>query len=76
MKILIGTCINNPFSSVNKLCNVIDKGRPLSRKRFFEECDVEEETRSLMKEYPHDFRFYQYKDIFFYTWSSIEHFYK
>ena len=76
MKEFIGTCVENPFGTVSKLNAIIDKGCKVSRKRFFETCDLLDEEKNVMRQYPNDFRFYVSGKIWFYEWSCIEHFYQ
>ncbi len=77
MKELIGTCVNNPFRTLDRLNSVIDKSIPITRGCFLNRCNVETETKTLMKQYPNDFEYYHSTNgIAFYVWSTIEHFYK
>ena len=75
MKHFIGTCVDNPFHSVERLSHIIEKGRRISKRQFCEECDVEETWGSLMKLYPDDFQYFQYGNIMYFTHSAIENFY-
>jgi hypothetical protein len=76
MKEFIGTCVENPFGSVDRLCEIIDKAKNVSRKAFFTVCDLSEDEKRIMRQYPNDFRFFCNGAIFFYEWSRIEYFYK
>ena len=76
MKQFIGTCESNPFATVEELSLLIDKARPLSRNRFLIECSLPDDIRDQMLEFPNSFIYYQMKNIWFYEWSRIEHFYK
>ena len=76
MKEFIGICIDNPFKSIEKLTDVIDAGIEISIRTFKNLCDVSEKEFQMFKKYPNDFRFYKTKDIYFYQWSAIEHFYR
>jgi hypothetical protein len=75
MKNFLGTCVDNPFKTMDKLCKIIDKGKKITRKLFFESCDIDEELKKLMRKFPRDFEFYQSGQYMFYVWSAIEHFY-
>ncbi len=77
MKQFQGTCIDNPFRTLDRLNNVIDNGREISKAMFMAQCNINEDgLRNLMKQYPHDFVYSKSIDgIYFYTWSAIEHFF-
>ncbi len=80
MKTFIGTCVGNPFRSVDDLCQVIDDAREISKKTFLKRCDVPSEQRQDFTDFPNDVSFFVYngkigRGIYFYTWSMIEHFY-
>ena len=77
----IGDCVGNPFNSVEELRDVIENAKQVSKKRFLENVNIEvsgEDAIKAMKEYPADFSFYynKDKDIYFFTDSGIEFFYK
>jgi hypothetical protein len=72
----IGTCINNPFKSLERLEEVINKAKRISKKVFFYHCAVPELIALDMKQYPNDFEFYKNGEVYFYKWSAIEHFYR
>ena len=76
MKSFIGTCVENPFGRIETLCNVVEGGKKISKKKFLNSCYVEEELIKDFKKFPHDYAFYQYENIMFYTWGAIEHFYE
>ena len=77
MKQFIGTCVENPFHSLRELESVIDKGVPITKGCFLNRCDVPLDIQDMMRQFPHDFEYYQSNGgIAFYTWSAIEHFYK
>jgi len=76
-KQLIGTCVGNPFKSLWKLNFILDNAKEITRQTFFRNCDVDNDTKIGMYEYPNDFEYYKsYEGVYFYTWSAIEHFYK
>lgn len=76
---LIGTCVDNPFETMDALCSVIDEAYRITREQFEEYVDLEEEISEQMDEYPHDYTFsksqWQGRDVYFFTMSRIEHFY-
>ena len=76
MKNLIGTCVDNPFGSVEKLDEVIDNAKPISKAHFFRSCNVPQALRADARRFPRDYTFYQNGNIMFYEWSRIEHFYR
>lgn len=72
-----GTCVHNPFGSIENLQRIIDSGIKCNREHFFRECEVDDEIKKMIKAFPRDFVFYRTKSgVYFYTWSAIEHFYK
>jgi len=76
MKEFIGTCVNNPFERIELLVEITEGAKKISKKKFFENCFIHPDIIKIIKKYPYDYEFYQYKDIMFYIWSGIEHFYK
>ena len=75
-KYFIGTCVGNPFKTVNALIQIIDKGIKISRKCFIENCDLDERLIGEMKTYKYDYEYFNSGGIFFFTHSAIENFYK
>ncbi len=75
-KQFIGTCVDNPFRSTEKLSSVIDSSVPMSKRAFMMACDVSEGIRAAMRRFPNDYGFYKNGGVCFFTWSAIEHFYK
>ncbi len=80
MKQFIGTCVENPFASVGDLCQVVETAKPIMRETFIKQCDTTPELRTEFRAWLYDYEFYHYQgiigNIYFYTWSAIEHFYK
>lgn len=76
MKEFIGTCVENPFERIELLVEITEKARPISKKRFIENCYIHPDIIKAIKQYPDDYEFFEYKDVMFYVWSAIEHFYK
>jgi len=74
-KEFIGDCVNNPFASLETLSEIIDNAREITKKTFIKYCDVENDLRQDMKQFPNDYTFFKYQNIYFFTWSAIEHFY-
>ena len=86
-KFFVGSCVNNPFHSINKLQDITDNSREIMRVTFLKRCSVRNihflyniEGMSLkenMRKYPHDFSFNKSKidDVYFFTHSCIEYFY-
>ena len=74
-KEFIGTCVENPFGNIGALCRITDGGRRVGKKAFFSRCFVHPDIKRQMREYPGDYNFYKYRDVYFYKWSAIEHFY-
>ena len=75
-KYYIGSCVNNPFKSTEKLMEIIDKAREITIKTFLRNVSVAPHNREGFKEYPNDYTFHKSgKDIYFFTHSAIEYFY-
>jgi hypothetical protein len=75
LKTFIGTCITNPFRTVEELSKVIHAGKRIAMKTFLANCDIDETTRELMRAYPQDFEFFKSGEIYFYEYTSIDCFY-
>lgn len=80
MREFIGTCVGNPFASVGDLCQVVENARPITKRTFLRRCNIPSDLKAEFTMYPHSFEFSKYngiigEDIYFYTWSAIEHFY-
>jgi len=76
MKHFIGSCVGNPFKTVNTLCRIVDEAKEINQSTFISECEISEEQIERFCEYPNDYGFYKNNEVMFYKWSSIEHFYK
>lgn len=74
MKQFLCDCVN-PVWSTNKLSDIIDNAKKISKKEFLANCDIDEITLKQIKEFPHDLEFFKNGEIYFYTWSAIEYFY-
>ena len=75
-KQFIGTCVENPFKNVNQLINMIDNAREITKATFLKHCDVDIDILREMKRFPNDYMFCKNGQVYFFTWSAIEHFYK
>jgi len=75
MKIFQGDCVGNPFKTTAKLIQIIERSTEIKKKTFFKHCLVEAEIQAEMIKFPYDFRFFKSRNIYFYQWSAIEHFY-
>jgi hypothetical protein len=81
MKTYKGSCVDNPFKTVELLEEVIDNSIEITYKTFKKHCLDDGELHKSVTEFPNDFTFHRYKSkhslftIYFYTWSAIEHFY-
>ena len=80
MKEFYGTCVDNPFTSVGDLCQVVETAKPITRETFIKQCDTTPELRAELREWLYDYEFYHYRgilgNVYFYAWSAIEYFYK
>jgi len=75
-KEFIGDCVGNPFSSVEELSDIIDNAKEITKQTFLKLCDVHEDIKQQMRKFPHDYTFFKNKEIYFFQWSMIEHFFK
>ena len=76
MKEFIGTCVDNPFGRIETLEEVTENAKKISKQTFLKDAVVQPDILKEMRQYPADYEFYRYKNIVFYTWSAIEHFYR
>lgn len=70
-----GDCVGNPFGRLARLVEVIDNAREITKLTLFKHCAVAPLVRLDMGRYPNDYTFHKHKNIYFYCWSAIEHFY-
>ena len=71
-----GTCVENPFGRIEELVKVIENAIEITKQTFLRHCFMSPGEKVEMKQYPNDFEFYKYRNIYFYRWSAIEHFYQ
>jgi len=76
MKTFIGTCVNNPFGSMERLEAIVDEAEEISQAQFLQQCTVTSSVLAEMQCYPQDFEFYRNGEVYFFCWSAIEHFYR
>ena len=74
------SCVNWN-KNVDLLEEIIESGKKISKSTFLKNCEVEDPiVRQSMKNFPNDYIFYKgsgkYKNIYWYTWSMIEYFYR
>ena len=83
-KVFIATCVNGlndeqfreyVAEDATLLAQLVDNSKEITKNTFLKNCFVEEEIKKAIKQYPHDYCYYKNKNIYFYTWSAIEHFY-
>lgn len=57
---------------------IIEESDEISKDAFLYTCEVDEELRESIEEYPHDYGFYRsrHRGVYFFTHSMIEHFYQ
>ena len=75
MKQFIGSCVDNPFSSVEELSRIIDEAKEITQTEFLEQCVIDEQVMPMMERYPSDFTYYKNGEVYFHTHSAIEYFY-
>ena len=78
-----GSCVDNPFDSVDELIEIIDNATEITFEEFIVECDTsglgfefDQCLKCTMRDYPNDFSYYRNEGIYFYVHSAIEHFFK
>ena len=80
MKEYFWNCTNNPFPSIELFNSCIKKSKRITSKTFFENCIIPNEIlyvrKNYFKEFPNDFMYFKYKNIYFFTHSCIEYFFK
>lgn len=80
-KTMIGTCVNNPFDNIEELTKVIDNSKDISQKTFLKRCEIaglrvfDMPLPEALRDFPNDFEFYRYRNIYFFTHSRTEHFF-
>lgn len=71
----------NPFGNADRLCDIIDHARPISRKTFLKNCNVSNVNVFGMSfedisQFPRDLEYFRHRDIMFFTHSCIEFFFR
>jgi len=74
MKTFWCDCVN-PEMNLETLDRVIDEAEEITREEFFNEI-ADEGLEERVDEFPDNYTFWKYEDIYFFTWSAIEHFYR
>ena len=78
-KQFFASCVNWS-GDIEELSEIIDSGVKISKTEFFRKCDIEPILAQTMKQFPNDYTFYKgtgkHRDIYWFTWSAIEHFYR
>ena len=74
-------CTNNPFNTLEELSEACESTNEITKEEFLKTCKIENHlyTNNIHKDlkyFPNDFSFYKFKEIYFYTHSCIEYFYK
>ena len=75
MKPFQGTCVDNPFGDIDTLCQVVENACKITKRTFLKHCDVHPELIRQFNQWPRDYAFSKCQNVYFYTWSCIEHFY-
>jgi len=76
VKEFIGTCVENPFDRIEELTRIVENGEELDELEFRRHCLIHPDILRDMEQYPNDYAFYKFRDIYYYVWSAIEHFYQ
>ena len=72
----IGTCVENPFDRIELLVEVVENAKEITKRTFLKNNCVHPDIIKEMRRFPNDYMFYRNKNIDFYEWSAIEHFYE
>ena len=56
-------------------CNVVEGAVEINKYVFLSNCYVSEIVICNMQMFPHDYEYFAYENIYFFTHSAIEHFY-
>lgn len=75
-KEFLGTCVGNPFGRIETLVEIIDNAKEITKETFLKHCSVHSDILKEFRTYPNDYGFYKNSNVYFYTWSAIEHFYR
>ena len=81
MKNFVCDCVNPNYEElnikdINEFIEFIDESEEINKKKFLDECEVEDVLKKEIKKFPNDFRFCRNEEIYFYTHSMIECFFK
>lgn len=76
IKEYLGSCVINPFNSTEELQIIVEDAKEITKQKFMENCSISKEIKGNMKMFPNDYIFYKYEDIYFFTHSAIEYFYR
>ena len=75
MKEFIGTCVENPFDRIEELVRITENGKEITAKTFRQHCSIHPDILKDMRQFPNDYTYYKFQDIYYYEWSAIEYFY-
>ena len=75
MKEFIGTCVENPFRRIETLVEIVDNAQEITKQTFLKHCFVHPDLLADMRRFPNDYSFWKCKNVYYYEWSAIEHFY-
>lgn len=67
---------NNPFKSLDELCIIIDEAEEITKAQFLAICKVTHKLARNMKQYPNDYTYHRNREIYFYTHSAMQYFYR
>lgn len=70
-----GCCVDNPFDDIAILCEIVENAIEITKQTFLKHCFIHPDTMQDFRQWPRSYVFSKYKNIYFYTWSAIEHFY-
>ena len=83
-KEFIGTCVENPFNTLDTLVNVVENyAIQITKATFLKYCIISKDLLKDMARFPDDYEFYKSyehknpksKLIYFFTHSAVEYFY-
>jgi len=75
-KDFVGTCVENPYSQIETLCDIVENAVEITKQTFLKHCFVHPDILKAMRQYPNDYEFFRCANVYFYRWSAIECFYE
>lgn len=61
-----GNCVDNPFGRIETLVEVVENAIEITKQTFFKHCFIHLDIARQMRQFPNNYEFFKYKDIYFY----------